>query len=113
MIDGITILDTTNTWVCDSVLFDIFFIMVFILSAMLLMSLVCGDDGFTVVLLLSAVIIFSFLTFAVYKTNGKKVPEYKVTISDTVSFKDVYEKYNILKQEGEIYTIIEKTAEDS
>ena len=41
-----------------------------------------------------------------------KVPteeyKYQVTIDETVSFKEFDEKYNVVKQEGEIYTIVEK-----
>lgn len=35
-------------------------------------------------------------------------PTYKVTISDTVSLNDFNEKYEILEQDGKIYTIMER-----
>lgn len=35
-------------------------------------------------------------------------PAYKVTISDTVSLNDFNEKYEILEQDGKIYTIKER-----
>ena len=35
--------------------------------------------------------------------------EYKVTISDDVSFTEFNEKYEILEQDGKIYTVREKT----
>ena len=42
-----------------------------------------------------------------------EVPEYKVAISDSVSFNELYGKYEIVEQEGEIYTIRERrTGED-
>lgn len=37
---------------------------------------------------------------------------YKVTISDEVSMNDFLEKYEILNQEGKIYTVRERGAED-
>ena len=48
-----------------------------------------------------------------YKTLGKEVSEYKVTISDTVSFKDVYGKYEIISHEGDLYTIRERITKNS
>lgn len=113
MIDGITILDTTNVWICDSVLFDIFIIMAFVAAVLLFLSLVGEDEAAIIVTLLIGFIVFCILSSVVYKTNGKTVHEYKVTFSDTVSFKDVYEKYEIIKQEGDLYTIREKIAKDS
>lgn len=38
--------------------------------------------------------------------------EYKVTIDDSVSMNEFLDKYEILDQEGKIYTIKEKTNED-
>ena len=34
--------------------------------------------------------------------------EYKVTIDDTVSMTEFYEKYKVIEQEGEIWTIRDK-----
>ena len=113
MIDGITILDTTNVWICDSVLFDIFIIIAFVGAILLFLSLVGEDDAAIIISLFIAVIVFCILSSIVYKTNGKTVHEYKVTISDTVSFNDVYEKYEIIEQEGDLYTIRERIAKDS
>lgn len=42
---------------------------------------------------------------AVQYTPGK---EYKVTVSDEVSFDDFMEKYEIVDQEGSIYTVRER-----
>ena len=113
MIDGITILDTTYTWVCNSPAFDILIIAVFISAVWMLLTLAYDDDVTTFIISFAVFFILSISTIIVYKNYGEKVPKYKVTISDTVSFKDVYEKYDIVKQEGEIYTIIEKTTKDS
>ena len=37
------------------------------------------------------------------------IPIYKVTISDEVSMNDFMEKYEILEQDGKIYTVKERT----
>lgn len=37
------------------------------------------------------------------------MPTYKVTINDTISINEFYERYEILEQEGKIFTIKEKT----
>ena len=34
--------------------------------------------------------------------------EYKVIIDDSVSLNDFYKKYEVIGQEGEIYTVIER-----
>ena len=57
-------------------------------------------------------LIFSIFTtiicviFTVKKTYN--ITNYKVTFSDEISFNEVVEKYDIIDQEGLIYTITEK-----
>lgn len=113
MIDGITILDTTNVWVCDSILFDILLISALVIAISLFLSLVNGDEAGIVIFLLITFTILLFSTVIVYKTLGESVSEYKVTISDKASFKDIYGKYEIINQQGDLYTIRERTTEDS
>lgn len=45
-----------------------------------------------------------------YKNNGStiNIPQYKVIISDSVSYNEFAEKYNVLEVEGKIYTVIDK-----
>lgn len=45
-----------------------------------------------------------------YRSNGPiiKIPQYKVTISDSVSYNEFAEKYSVLETEGKIYTVIDK-----
>lgn len=35
------------------------------------------------------------------------IPEYKVTIDDSVSYQEFANKYKVIKQEGKIYTIVD------
>lgn len=47
--------------------------------------------------------------FAIWKqTHPETYVEYKVLIDDTASWSDIYNKYEIIDQEGKIYTIKEK-----
>ena len=45
-----------------------------------------------------------------YKNNGStiNIPQYKVIISDSLSYNEFAEKYNVLEVEGKIYTVIDK-----
>lgn len=45
-----------------------------------------------------------------YKNNGStiNIPQYKVIISDSVSYNEFAEKYDVLEVEGKIYTVIDK-----
>ena len=45
-----------------------------------------------------------------YKNNGStiNIPQYKVIISDSVSYNEFAEKYNVLEVEDKIYTVIDK-----
>lgn len=56
--------------------------------------------------LLTAIICGNFIAKKTYT-----ITRYKVTISDEVSFNEVSEKYDIIDQEGLIYTITEKEKE--
>ena len=59
-------------------------------------------------------IFVGFLGISVYYFsigNSEKVyshEEYKVIIDDSVILNDFYEKYEVIGQEGEIYTVIER-----
>ena len=56
------------------------------------------------------IIICGMSGFAIWKqTNPETHVEYKVLIDDTASWHDIYNKYEIIDQEGKIYTIKEKT----
>lgn len=54
-----------------------------------------------------ASIIVSCLGFAESKTDISHI-EYKVTIDDSVSMNEFLEKYEIIDQEGKIYTVKER-----
>ena len=38
----------------------------------------------------------------------KEVPTYQVTINDEVTFHEIYDKYDVIEENGEIYTLRDK-----
>jgi len=63
-------------------------------------------DTFTFIIVLSCAIYFRPL-----ESKGSYV-KYKVTIDDSVSFNEFNAKYKVLKQEGKIFTVVEREVED-
>lgn len=53
--------------------------------------------------------ILMFLYLFAFAVNTTEETHYKVTIDETVNFVEFNEKYEIIDQEGEIYTIRERT----
>ena len=53
--------------------------------------------------------ILSFIILALFAVDTTEVTEYKVTIDDSVSYVEFMEKYEVIDQEGEIYTVRERT----
>lgn len=115
--DGITILSVgeyveTISGACSvaSVLLLIFSILVLLLGTIIfLSSKECFSfcAGIFVLFIGGAMLVASNLE---YKNNGStiNIPQYKVIISDSVSYNEFTEKYNVLEVEGKIYTVIDK-----
>lgn len=57
------------------------------------------------------IVCFSMAAYS-YEASHKEYTYHQVTISDEVTFNEVYEKYEVIKQEGEIFTIREKEIEN-
>ena len=73
----------------------------------------CGFDaeGIVCVFILTAVCAFAGVVGALiseHKTDVVDYVEYKVTIDDSVSMNEFLDKYEILSQEGKIYTVKER-----
>lgn len=65
----------------------------------------------TLTIIFGILVICSTVFCAISQINSKTdvdYIEYKVTISDEVSMNEFYEKYEVLDQEGEIYTVRER-----
>ena len=70
-----------------------------------------NGDGFVFLLFFLAIGIFVGLlgfAFSHHKTDNVDYVEYKVAVSDEVNFTDFMDKYEILDQEGKIYTVKER-----
>ena len=85
--------------------FGIFILIIKLTNSCSLVIPVCASIAFVIVAWGLSIIGCKFLHH-----KGKIVYEkvYKVTISEEVSLKDFYEKYKVIDQEGQIYTIKEK-----
>ena len=62
---------------------------------------------FIVMFILCAPFFVALCGFGIEK-YADTVPTYKVIISDTVSLNEFYDKYEVLEQDGKIFTIMER-----
>lgn len=88
------------------------FIIYFIIS--LILTLYSGATDFVPItpiisLLITALILKPYSDITTYETGRY---EYKVTIDDSVSMVEFLEKYEIISQEGKIYTIRDVEVQD-
>lgn len=77
------------------------------------MSIVCDDEDWAVMIFMTfvGVVIGSLIGGAIGKlceTPIKYETQYKVTISEEVKMNEFHERYEILEQDGKIFTIREK-----
>lgn len=56
---------------------------------------------------------FGFILGISVEKYADTVPTYKVTVNDTISINEFYERYEVLEQDGKIFTIKEKTEDGS
>lgn len=59
----------------------------------------------------SFMFVLAFIGLAVLAVDTTEVTEYKVTIDDSVKYVEFTEKYEVIDQEGEIYTVRERIKE--
>lgn len=94
-----------------NILFLLFLVMILgVIISALCMSL----TGTIVFSVLGTIIIFSLGVLDSYSAPTEEIDhyEYKVTIDDSVLMKEFLSKYEIINQEGEIYTIVERENEN-
>lgn len=80
-------------------LFAIFFVVTLVLFADGFDSLIAGISAIITIILLAA----SILLYEPQKETGRY--EYQCIISDEVLFVDMYEKYEVVSKNGELWTI--------
>lgn len=107
--EGIEILSSRITHV-PTTLCMLFFVIIFIVGA--ICFLMFADYKEVVPLLVGTICVVLFVCLiAGMKKNdklGKEVYLYKVTISEDVSVLEFHNKYKIIDEEGEIFTIRER-----
>jgi hypothetical protein len=108
MIDGITILSQTEMTEPSMTAFVVTILIFIVLSVTATIDTGEGLTGISVLLL--GLLISCMASNAWSEPNGKI--EYKVFFYDSVSISQVLEKYEIVNQEGLIYTIIERENEN-
>ena len=105
--NGVEILSTTELTSWYGWTFEVTFfitIVVCVVVSILARNIVCGGMVGLAAFLLCA-IVFGGFGVGKYETGEY---EYKVTIDDSVSMNEFLDKYEILDQEGKIYTVREK-----
>lgn len=107
--DGVTILNTYMWWTRSSgtlLAFVIFFLLVGIVFGIALFA--NGDDeyigGLIICLCIAGIFIMLF--------NVPKTKHIQATLDDSVSYAELTDKYEIVKSEGRIVTMIEKEQKD-
>jgi len=121
MIDGVTILNTFsemksigNAWYFNNTSagswFGVFCIIFCIIFITLVITKSIKDDEY--IYLLWLIILIPAFGFSISGTFCHSIKEetmyYKVTINETVPMKEFYEKYNVIENEGLIFTITYK-----
>ena len=113
--EGITVLYQEPIYKIIYVNEDILNLLMYILIVMIvgvIISAICFElkKGFIYCAILSFATIFAMGILDSYSTTTKEKEyyEYKVIIDDSVPMKEFLSKYEIINQEGEIFTIVER-----
>ena len=107
--EGITILSATTTTL--GITWGLAIVLALIVFAIFLLFDPLDEKEFSVWRIGCAIMvaIFSFSILALFCVDTTEVAQYKVLIDETVSFVEFNEKFEVVDQEGEIYTIRERT----
>ena len=108
-LQGIEVLNATEITTCPD--WIVIFFIGAILSVIIFVGLLLFDNLENICTLISG-ISFLVCTFGLLIAYSIEIPTgkyvYQVTIDETVSFQELYEHYEIIDQQGKIYTIREK-----
>lgn len=118
MLEGITILNQVEIlqWRPHAIFACIMCFILLCVFAITVAVGACIDRG-------KLICVFGILGFALFMiillsivNSQPSIPtgryEYTVIIDDSVSFTDLYEKYNIVEQNGQLWTLRDKKAEE-
>ena len=114
MMNGITILYQEPIYKIICVNENILNLLAHILIVMIagaIISAICFElKGLIICVILGCTTILAMGILDSYSTTAEELDhyEYKVTIDDSVPMKEFLSKYEIINQEGEIFTIVER-----
>ena len=113
LIPGVNILNIVEVDTATPIIAWVICIVASILLGVMSVTAFCNDRKSKGLLIL-AIILFLMSVVEVYSCVKERVPDnryyksYSVTIEENVSFKELYEKYEVIKVEGQIYTLKER-----
>jgi uncharacterized membrane protein len=110
MLEGITVLseNTVSPLWLGIALIIIGVLAIFLGVMLIIIALSTRDYGVCAIPFAICIVGLAGLIAGVMQCCEKPEVEYKVTIDDTVNFKEFNNRYTIIDQDGDIYTIIEK-----
>ena len=114
MMNGITILYQEPIYkiICvnENILNLLALLFIFMIFGALISSLCMSFKGTIIFSVLALITILSIAVLDSRSTSTEELDhyEYKVTIDDSVPMKEFLSKYEIINQEGEIFTIVER-----
>ena len=114
MMNGITILYQEPIYkiICvnENILNLLALLFIFMIFGALISSLCMSFKGTIIFSVLALITILSIAVLDSCSTSTEELDhyEYKVTIDDSVPMKEFLSKYEIINQEGEIFTIVER-----
>lgn len=123
MLDGINVLNTIElTKMVSNPIWDYVYnvsLIICVIGIVLMVSCLIGNAndiiGTIGLLMTMGFILLALISALISKNTEKEVPtgeyEYQVTIDESVSMVDFTSKYDIIRVDGEIYTIREKDGE--
>ncbi len=72
----------------------------------------CNLVTLVLIIIIVGALIAGVMLGIIWMTPTEYETQYKVTADDSVSIVDFYDRYEVLDQEGKIYTVVERTMEE-
>jgi purine-cytosine permease-like protein len=111
IMDGVTIL-------AENAIYELSKIQLMIIVGLFALGIVCmiiggiHSDSALLCIIVSMIMIFAAIIYAIVMEPKTFVEyEYKVTVDETVRFNEFQEQYEVIDQEGQIYTVVERDQE--
>ena len=111
MIEGITVLSQHTVGDKPNIIFGIWLCFIVIILTFLTFVAIIKVKDINLDIFASILLMISIIACGLFindYVNADSSVQYKVTIDDKVSFKEFSEKYEIIDQDREIYTIVKK-----